>query len=218
MFTLEKLSNDESHPDYIPSMFARKKTNQLENSNKIGSYNSVKRCASSNLANSSKTVMFTDVSDQPSVSDVKPEPVFIGPENIAGPDPVAFRSYCSVSDYAVGTDADELVSPKISSGSSQILSPTIPKLLSESAAAPRLSMSETPIKPDMTQCSSSTPIISNKSLLMEMDFLRSEKILLQKRIKCLEEQVCIFSFIVYKRNKKFSIKVSDKTFFLVSLK
>ena len=177
LFTLENPSNDESHPDYIPSVLARKKTNQVANSNKIGSYNSVKRCATSNLANSSKTVIFTDVSDQPSVSDVKPEPVFIGPENIAGPDPVAFRSYCSVSDYAVGTDADELVSPKISSASSQILSPTTPKLLSESAAAPRLSMSETLIKPDMTQCSSSTPIISNKSLLMKMDFLRSEKIL-----------------------------------------
>ena len=110
--------------------------------------------------------MLTNISDQLSVSDVKPEPVFIGPENIAGPDPVAFRSYCSVSDYAVRTDADELVSPTISSASSQILPPTTSKLLSESAAAPRLSMFETPIKPDMTQCSSSTPIISNKSLLM----------------------------------------------------
>ena len=47
---------------------------------------------------------------------------------------------------------------------------------------------------------------------MEIDFPRSEKITLQKRIKCLEEQVCIFSFIVYTRNKKFFIKVSDKTF------
>ena len=45
--------------------------------------------------------MLTNISDQLSVSDVKPEPVFIGPENIAGPDPVAFCSYCSVSDYAV---------------------------------------------------------------------------------------------------------------------
>ena len=49
------------------------------------------------------------ITDQPSVSDVKQEPVFIRPENIAGPDPVDFCSYCSVSDYAVGTDADELV-------------------------------------------------------------------------------------------------------------
>ena len=110
--------------------------------------------------------MLKNISDQFSVSDVKPEPVFIGPENIADPDPVAFRSYCSVSDYAVRTDADELVSPPISSASSQILPPTRSKLLSESAAAPRLSMFETPIKPDMTQCLPSTPIISNKSLLM----------------------------------------------------
>ena len=53
--------------------------------------------------------MLTNITDQPSVSDVKPEPVFIRPENIAGPDPADFCSYCSVSNYAVGTDADELV-------------------------------------------------------------------------------------------------------------
>ena len=69
----------------------------------------VKRRASSNLENSSKIFMLTNITDQPSVSDVKPEPVFIGSENIAVPDPANFCSYCSVSDYAVGTDADELV-------------------------------------------------------------------------------------------------------------
>ena len=53
--------------------------------------------------------MLTNITDQPSVSDVKPEPVFIGSENIAVPDPANFCSYCSVSDYAVGTDAAELV-------------------------------------------------------------------------------------------------------------
>ena len=108
MFTLEKPSNDESHPDYILSVFPTKKTNQLANLKKIYRYNSVKKRASCNLANSSKIVMFSNISDQPSVSDVKPEPVFVGPENITGPD------------YAVGTDADELVSPAISSASSQI--------------------------------------------------------------------------------------------------
>ena len=75
LFTLEKRSNDESHPDYIPSVFPTKKTSQLTNSKKIDRYNSVKRRASSNLANSSKIVMLTNISDQPSVSDVKPEPV-----------------------------------------------------------------------------------------------------------------------------------------------
>ena len=145
--------------------------------------------------------MLTNISDQPSLSDVKREPVFIGPENIAVPDPVNFRSYYSVSDL-VGTDADELVPWAISSASSEILPATTPKLLSESVAAPTLIVFETPIKPDLTQCSSSNPIISNKSLLMEMDFLRSEKITLQKKIKCLEEQVSGFSFIVYTRNKK----------------
>ena len=53
-------------------------------------YNSVKRHASSNLASSSKIVMLTNISDQP--SDVKPKSVFIGPENIAGPGPVDFSS------------------------------------------------------------------------------------------------------------------------------
>ena len=154
--------------------------------------------------------MLTSIRDQP--SDVKPEPVFIGPKNVAGPDPVDFSSYCSLSDYAVGTDADEVVSPTILSASSQILPPTTPKLLLESAAAPVFSMLEIPIKLDVTQCSSSTPIISNKSLLIEMNFLRSEKFTLQKRIKCIEEQVCTFSFIVCTRNKKFFINVSDKTF------
>ena len=142
-------------------VFPTKKTNQLANSKKIDGYNSAKRCASSNLENSSNTVTLTSISDQP--SDVKPEPVFIGPkkiENMAGPDPVDFSSYCSVSDYAVGTDAYELVSLTISSTSSEILPPPTPELLSESAAAaPRLTMFETPIKPDMTQYSSSTPII-----------------------------------------------------------
>ena len=104
--------------------------------------------------------MLKSIRDQP--SGVKPEPVFIGPKNVAGPDPVDFSSYCSVSDYAVGTDADELVSPTILSASSQILPPTTQKLLSESAAAPVFSMLEIPIKPNVTQCSSSTPIISNK--------------------------------------------------------
>ena len=37
--------------------------------------------ASSNPANSSKIVMLTNISDQPSVSDVKPESVFFGSEN-----------------------------------------------------------------------------------------------------------------------------------------
>ena len=137
MFTLEKPSNDESHPDYIPSVFPTKKTNQLANSKKIDRNNSAKRCTSSNLENSSNNVTLTSISDQP--SDVKPEPVFIGPkkiENMAGPDPINFSSYCSVSYYAVGTDAFELVSPTIS--------------LSESAAAAhRLTMFETPIKPDI---------------------------------------------------------------------
>ena len=190
-------------------VFPRKKGNQFSNLKKIDRYNLAKRRASCNLARSSKIVMLTNISDQP--SDVKPEPVFIGPKNIAGPEPVDFSSYCSVSNYAVGIDADELVSPTISSVSSQILPPTTPKLLSASAAAPRFSMFQTPIKPDMTQCSSSTPIISNKSLLMEMNFLESEKIALQKRIKCLEERVSTF-FIVYTRNKRFCIKVSDKAF------
>ena len=40
-----------------------------------------------------------NISDQP--KDVKPEPVFIGPENISGPDPVDFSPYCLVSDNAV---------------------------------------------------------------------------------------------------------------------
>ena len=84
-----------------------------------------------------KNVELTLISDQP--RDVKPEPVFTWPEKVAGPDPVDFNSYCSVSDYAVGTDGDELVSPTISSASSQILPLPTPKLLSESAAAPRLS-------------------------------------------------------------------------------
>ena len=57
--------------------------------------------------------MLTNISNQPSVSDVKPEPVFTGPESIARPDSVDFCSYYSVSDYAVETDADELVSPTI---------------------------------------------------------------------------------------------------------
>ena len=140
----------------------------------------MKRSASSNLAKFSKIIMLTNISNQPSVSDVKPEPVFTGPESIARPDSVDFCSYYSVSDYAVETDADELVSPTISSASSQILPPTTPKLLSEAAAATRFSMFETPIKPDMTQCPSSTPVISNKSLLIEMDFLRSEKITYKK--------------------------------------
>ena len=52
--------------------------------------------------------MGANTSDQPSLSYVKPEPLFIGPKNIAVPDPVDFHSYCSVSD-SVGTDADELV-------------------------------------------------------------------------------------------------------------
>ena len=132
-----------------------------------------------------KNVELTLISDQP--RDVKPEPVFTWPEKVAGPDPVDFNSYCSVSDYAVGTYGDELVSTTISSTSSQILPLPTPKFLSESAAAPRLSMFETPLQTDMTQCVSSTPIISNKSLLIEMDFLQSEEITLQKRIKCLEE-------------------------------
>ena len=92
MFTLEKPSNHESHP----SVFPTKKTNQLTNSKKIDRYNSVKRRVSSNLANCFKIVMLTNISDQPSVSDIKPKPVFTGPENIAGPDPVDFHSYCSV--------------------------------------------------------------------------------------------------------------------------
>ena len=79
------------------------------------------------------------------------------------------------------------MSTTISSTSSQILPLPTPKFLLESAAAPRLSMFETPLQTDMTQCVSSTPIISNKSLLIEMDFLQSEEITLQKRIKCLEE-------------------------------
>ena len=37
--------------------------------------------ASSGPANSSKIVMLANISDQPSVSDVKPEPVFLGSEN-----------------------------------------------------------------------------------------------------------------------------------------
>ena len=53
-------------------------------------HNSVKKRASSNLANSSKIVMLANISDQP--SDVKPKSVFIGPENIAGPGPVDFSS------------------------------------------------------------------------------------------------------------------------------
>ena len=111
-FTSEKPSNDESHPDYIPSVFPTKKTNQLANSKKIDRYNSAKRHASPNLANSSKIVMVTNISDQP--SSAKPEPVFIGLESIGGPDPEGFSSYSSVSNYAVGTNADELVSPTIS--------------------------------------------------------------------------------------------------------
>ena len=148
LFTLEKPSNDESHPDYIPSVFPTQKTDQLANSKKIGRYNSVKRRASSNLTNPSKIAMVTNITDQP--NDVKLEPVFIRLENIAVSDPVDFSSYCSVSDYAVRTDGDELVSPTISSASSQILPPARSNLLSESAAAPRLNMFKTPIKPDMT--------------------------------------------------------------------
>ena len=81
MFTLEKPSNDESHPDYIPSVLPTKKTNQLTNSQKTDKYNAAKRHALSNLENSSKTVMLTNISDQS--SDIKQEPVFIGPKNIA---------------------------------------------------------------------------------------------------------------------------------------
>ena len=81
---MEKPRNDESHPDYIPSVFLTKKTNQLANSKRIDTYNSAKRGASPNLANSSKIVMLTNISDQP--SDIKPEPVFIRPKYIAGPD------------------------------------------------------------------------------------------------------------------------------------
>ena len=93
--------------------------------------------------------MGANTSDQPSLSYVKPEPLFIGPKNIAVPDPVDFHSYCSVSD-SVGTDADELVPWAITSASSEILPATTPKLLSESVAAPRLTVFETPIKPDLT--------------------------------------------------------------------
>ena len=110
---MEKLRNGESHPDYIPSVFLTKKTNQLANSKKIDKYNSAKRGASPNLANSTKIVILTNISDQS--SDAKPEPVFIRPENIGGPHPVDFSSYCSVSNYVAGTDADELVSPTIPS-------------------------------------------------------------------------------------------------------
>ena len=91
---------------YQCSLKENKSTGKFEKNLQV--YNSVKRCASSNQANLSKIVMVTNISDQPSLSDVKPEPVFIGPENIAVPDSVDFCSYCSVSD-SVGTDADELV-------------------------------------------------------------------------------------------------------------
>ena len=112
-------------------------------------------------------------------------------------------------------EMSELVSPRTSSASSQILPPTTPKLLPESAAAPRLSVFETHIKPDMTQCLSSTQLYQNK--LMEMDFLRSEKITLQKRIKCLDfpllyiQEIKSFSF-------KFLTKLSDETFFACQFK
>ena len=86
MFTLEKPRNDESHPDYIPLVFLTKKTNQLANSRKTDRYNSVKRCTSLSLANCSKIAMLTNISDQ--ASDVKLEPLFIGPKSIVGPDPV----------------------------------------------------------------------------------------------------------------------------------
>ena len=81
MFTLEKPSNDESHPDYIPSVLPTKKTNQLTNSQKIDKYNAVKRHVLSNLENSSKIVMLTNISNRS--SDIKQEPVFIGPKNTA---------------------------------------------------------------------------------------------------------------------------------------
>ena len=81
LFTLEKPSNDESHPDYIPSVLPTKKTNQRTNSQKIDKYNAAKRHALSNLENSSKIVMLTNVNDRS--SDIKQEPVFIGPKNTA---------------------------------------------------------------------------------------------------------------------------------------
>ena len=47
---------------------------------------------------------------------------------------------------------------------------------------------ETPRRPK--KIVKSAPGISRQSLMMEMDFLRAEKIALQTRIHCLEEQVC----------------------------
>ena len=91
---------------YRCSLKENKSTCKFEKNLQV--YNSVKRCASSNQTNLSKIVMGANTSDQPSLSYVKPEPLFIGPKNIAVPDPVDFHSYCSVSD-SVGTDADELV-------------------------------------------------------------------------------------------------------------
>ena len=94
LFTLEKPSNDESHPDYIPSVLPTKKTykfttnsqrtnsnSQRTNSQKIDKYNAAKRHALSNLENFSKIVMLTNINDRS--SDIKQEPVFIGPKNTA---------------------------------------------------------------------------------------------------------------------------------------
>ena len=78
---MESTSSDESHPDYIPSVLPTKKTNQVTNSQKIDKYNAAKRHALSNLENSSKIVMLTNISDRS--SDIKQEPVFIGPKNTA---------------------------------------------------------------------------------------------------------------------------------------
>lgn len=137
------------------------------------------------------------LSSPPSGPIIKKEPSFIGPEKIVGPDPTDFDTFCTVPDDDLNdnvvAEGEQLCNLIVETPKRQL--PNIPEDI--------IPTTNTAISDVIrTGTSATQSATSDQSILMEMDFLRAEKISLQTRIKSLEEQVYIYNVNYFVFNQK----------------